>query len=91
MNSTWNTVGDVMTRAVVAVGRDADFREVAETLQQCQVSALPVLTGDGRVIGIPCAIVTAGMMFAMERPERRRRAVRRAAQRGPGAVERLVD
>lgn len=47
-----DVVGDVMTRAVVAVGRDADFREVAETLQRWQVSAVPVLTGDGRVIGV---------------------------------------
>ncbi|MEU6236539.1 BON domain-containing protein [Kitasatospora sp. NPDC047058] len=48
MTSTPSTVGDVMTHAVVAVGRDADFREVAETLQRWQVSAIPVLTGDDR-------------------------------------------
>ncbi|WP_371494693.1 CBS domain-containing protein [Kitasatospora sp. NBC_00374] len=29
----WNTVGEVMTHAVVAVGRDATFREVLDTLQ----------------------------------------------------------
>ncbi|MGW6914193.1 CBS domain-containing protein [Kitasatospora sp. NPDC054939] len=52
MVHTADVVGDVMTRAVVAVGRDADFREVAETLQRWQVSAVPVLTGDGRVIGV---------------------------------------
>ncbi|MFH9347931.1 CBS domain-containing protein [Kitasatospora sp. NPDC017646] len=52
MTSTPSTVADVMTHAVVAVGRDADFREVAETLQRWRVSAVPVLTGDGRVVGV---------------------------------------
>lgn len=52
MTRTPSTVADVMTHAVVAVGRDADFREVTDTLQRWQVSAVPVLTGDGRVIGV---------------------------------------
>ncbi|MFE0464572.1 CBS domain-containing protein [Kitasatospora sp. NPDC058965] len=52
MIGTPTTVEDVMTRAVVAVGRDADFREVADTLQRWRVSAVPVLTGDGRVVGV---------------------------------------
>ncbi|MEU9076971.1 CBS domain-containing protein [Kitasatospora sp. NPDC048538] len=47
-----STVADVMTHAVVAVGRDADFREIADTLQRWRVSAVPVLTGDGRVVGV---------------------------------------
>ncbi|MFE1172874.1 CBS domain-containing protein [Streptomyces sp. NPDC058773] len=46
------TVGDVMTRAVVAVGQEASFKEVVETLERWRVSALPVLAGDGRVIGV---------------------------------------
>ncbi|MFD0274271.1 CBS domain-containing protein [Kitasatospora sp. NPDC127111] len=52
MASQWNTVGEVMTHAVVAVGRDATFREILETLQQWKVSAVPVLAGDGRVVGV---------------------------------------
>ncbi|WP_354637168.1 CBS domain-containing protein [Kitasatospora camelliae] len=52
MTSQWNTVGEVMTHAVVAVGRDATFREILETLQQWKVSAVPVLAGDGRVVGV---------------------------------------
>ncbi|MGW3075771.1 MULTISPECIES: CBS domain-containing protein [unclassified Kitasatospora] len=52
MSRTPSTVADVMTHAVVAVGRDADFREVTDTLQRWRVSAVPVLTGDGRVIGV---------------------------------------
>ncbi|MGW3044367.1 CBS domain-containing protein [Kitasatospora sp. NPDC001159] len=64
MKRTLNTVGDVMTRAVVAVGRDADFREVAETLQRWHVSAVPVLTGDGRVIGV---VSEADLLTARDR------------------------
>ncbi|KJS59509.1 hypothetical protein VM95_26900 [Streptomyces rubellomurinus] len=52
-----------MTHAVVAVGRDADFREVAETLQRWQVSAVPVLAGDGRVIGV---VSEADLLIARE-------------------------
>jgi len=34
MNSRWNTVGEVMTHAVIAVGRDATFQEILDTLQR---------------------------------------------------------
>ncbi|MGW2370973.1 MULTISPECIES: CBS domain-containing protein [Kitasatospora] len=64
MTSTPSTVADVMTHAVVAVGRDADFREVAETLQRWRVSAVPVLTGDGRVIGV---VSEADLLTARDR------------------------
>ncbi|MGY5126496.1 CBS domain-containing protein [Streptomyces nigrescens] len=46
------TVGDVMTRAVVAIGQEAPFKEIVETMERWQVSALPVLAGEGRVIGV---------------------------------------
>lgn len=52
MTSQWNTVGHVMTHEAVAVGRDATFQEVLGTLQRWKVSALPVLAGDARVIGV---------------------------------------
>ncbi|MBJ6641624.1 CBS domain-containing protein [Streptomyces sp. DHE7-1] len=45
-------VNDVMTRAVVAVGRKALFKDIVERMEQWKVSALPVLEGDGRVIGL---------------------------------------
>ncbi|MDF3288697.1 CBS domain-containing protein, partial [Streptomyces silvisoli] len=45
-------VSDVMTHTVVAVGRDASFKEIVQTMQQWKVSALPVLEGEGRVIGV---------------------------------------
>ncbi|PNG91263.1 hypothetical protein SMF913_26728 [Streptomyces malaysiensis] len=41
-----------MTHTVVAVGREAPFKEIVRTLEQWRVSALPVLEGEGRVIGV---------------------------------------
>jgi CBS domain-containing protein len=49
---TPHIVSDVMTRTVVAVGRDAPFKEMVQTLGQWHVSAMPVLEGEGRVIGV---------------------------------------
>ncbi|MEU8782428.1 CBS domain-containing protein [Streptomyces sp. NPDC048637] len=46
------TVGDVMTRTAVAIGQEAPFKEIVETMERWQVSALPVLAGEGRVIGV---------------------------------------
>ncbi|MFI6931842.1 CBS domain-containing protein [Streptomyces sp. NPDC050287] len=46
------TVSDVMTHAVVAVGRDAPFKEIVELMDRWRVSALPVLEGEGRVVGV---------------------------------------
>ncbi|MEV6019237.1 MULTISPECIES: CBS domain-containing protein [unclassified Streptomyces] len=45
-------VSDVMTQTVVAVGRDAPFKEIVRTLEQWTVSAMPVLEGEGRVVGV---------------------------------------
>ncbi|MFD0274629.1 CBS domain-containing protein [Kitasatospora sp. NPDC127111] len=70
MEQHWNTVREVMTHAVVAVGRDAPFREIVETLQRWKVSALPVLAGDGRVIGV---VSEADLLVAQDRdPEHAR-------------------
>ncbi|MFF4948767.1 CBS domain-containing protein [Streptomyces chattanoogensis] len=52
MGRTPHIVSDVMTQTVVAVGRDARFKEIVETMEQWKVSALPVLEGEGRVIGV---------------------------------------
>ncbi|WP_432027924.1 CBS domain-containing protein [Streptomyces sp. 1222.5] len=52
MDSSPHRVGDVMTRAAVAVGRRALFKDIVERMYQWQVSAVPVLEGDGRVIGV---------------------------------------
>lgn len=45
-------VSDVMTRTVVAVGLDARFKEMVAAVNQWQVTAVPVLEGEGRVVGI---------------------------------------
>lgn len=52
MEHTPHTVSDVMTQTVVAIGQQAPFKEIIETMQQWKVSALPVLAGEGRVIGV---------------------------------------
>ncbi|WP_327701014.1 CBS domain-containing protein [Streptomyces decoyicus] len=52
MEHTPHTVSDVMTQSVVAVGQEASFKEIVETMEQWKVSALPVLVGEGRVIGV---------------------------------------
>ncbi|MBW8793419.1 MAG: CBS domain-containing protein [Streptomyces sp.] len=52
MHGSPHTVGDVMTRSAVAVGRDAPFKDVVALMDQWKVSALPVLEGEGRVIGV---------------------------------------
>jgi CBS domain-containing protein len=50
--STPYIVSDVMTHTVVAVGREAAFKDIVKTMDQWKVSALPVLVGEGRVIGV---------------------------------------
>ncbi|MFJ8114288.1 CBS domain-containing protein [Streptomyces sp. NPDC096132] len=52
MRNSPHVVSDVMTRAVVAVGRDALFKDVVRLMERWNVSAVPVLEGDGRVIGV---------------------------------------
>ncbi|MFI8992577.1 CBS domain-containing protein [Streptomyces sp. NPDC053542] len=52
MPNSMHTVSDVMTQTVVAVGSDATFKEIVKTMDQWKVSALPVLAGEGRVIGV---------------------------------------
>jgi CBS domain-containing protein len=49
---TPHIVSDVMTPTVVALGRDAPFKEIVRTMEQWKVSAMPVLEGEGRVIGV---------------------------------------
>ncbi|GAA2929638.1 CBS domain-containing protein [Streptomyces mexicanus] len=46
------TVSDVMTSTVVALAGGATFKEIARTMRQWDVSAMPVLDGHGRVIGV---------------------------------------
>ncbi|MFJ7904681.1 CBS domain-containing protein [Streptomyces sp. NPDC096198] len=52
MYGTPHIVSDVMTQTVAAVGRRAPFKEIVQLMQDWQVSALPVLEGEGRVVGV---------------------------------------
>ncbi|MGY0488980.1 CBS domain-containing protein [Streptomyces sp. WG-D5] len=52
MNDSPHIVSDVMTHTVIAVGRDAPFKEIVELMGQWKVSALPVLEGESRVVGV---------------------------------------
>ncbi|WP_028799800.1 CBS domain-containing protein [Streptomyces sp. 142MFCol3.1] len=52
MHGSPHIVSDVMTPTVVAVGRDAPFKDIVTLMEQWKVSALPVLEGEGRVIGV---------------------------------------
>ncbi|MDX3386430.1 CBS domain-containing protein [Streptomyces niveiscabiei] len=74
------TVRDVMTRTVVAVGRETLFKDVVTLMERWQVDAVPVLEGDGRVIGV----VSEADLLPKE--EFRDRVPDRAVQR-----ERLTD
>ncbi|MFG3527225.1 CBS domain-containing protein [Streptomyces sp. NPDC047917] len=46
------TVSDVMTHMAVAIGREASYKEIVELMHQWKVSAVPVLEGEGRVVGV---------------------------------------
>ena len=52
MTASRYTVSDVMTHTAVAMGREASYKEIIESLHQWKVSALPVLEGEGRVVGV---------------------------------------
>ncbi|GHI03885.1 hypothetical protein AQI88_08565 [Streptomyces cellostaticus] len=45
-------VSDVMTHTVVAVGPRAGLKEIVQLMQDWRVGALPVLEGEGRVVGV---------------------------------------
>jgi CBS domain-containing protein len=46
------TVADVMTTKVIAVKRNADFKQIAAVLRGFRVSACPVVSDAGRVVGV---------------------------------------
>ncbi|MEV6246774.1 CBS domain-containing protein [Streptomyces sp. NPDC051742] len=52
MPVTRYTVSDVMTHTAVAIGRDASYKEIVALMDQWKVSAVPVLEGEGRVVGV---------------------------------------
>ena len=86
-------VRDVMTSEVVTVGEQASFKEIAATMDEHRVSALPVLDAEGRVAGI---VSEADLLLKEEFPEGpaggrlfqgRRQRVERAKAAGDTAAE----
>ena len=86
-------VRDVMTPEVVTVGEQASFKEIAATMDEHRVSALPVLDAEGRVAGI---VSEADLLLKEEFPEGpaggrlfqgRRQRVERAKAAGATAAE----
>ncbi|MFJ6939666.1 CBS domain-containing protein [Streptomyces sp. NPDC101132] len=52
MTTTRHTVSDVMTHTAVAIGQEASYKEIVALMHEWKVSALPVLAGEGRVVGV---------------------------------------
>ncbi|MEV6329933.1 CBS domain-containing protein [Streptomyces sp. NPDC051909] len=52
MPAPHHTVSDVMTHTAIAIGRDAPYKEIVALMDEWKVSALPVLEGEGRVVGV---------------------------------------
>ncbi|MFI9186515.1 CBS domain-containing protein [Streptomyces goshikiensis] len=52
MTSTPYTVNDVMTKTVVTVTAAAEFKEIATAMERWKVTAVPVIEGEGRVVGV---------------------------------------
>ncbi|MFF3905600.1 CBS domain-containing protein [Streptomyces sp. NPDC001848] len=82
-----HVVSDVMTHAVVAVGRDAPFKDIVKLMEQWKVSALPVLEGEGRVVGVVSeADLLPKEEFRDADPDPYSRALRRSDLAKAGAV-----
>ncbi|MFJ8017752.1 CBS domain-containing protein [Streptomyces sp. NPDC096339] len=52
MTSTPYTVADVMTTKVIAVTPSTGFKDIAAAMERWKVTALPVIEGEGRVVGV---------------------------------------
>ncbi|MFF8633584.1 CBS domain-containing protein [Streptomyces pilosus] len=52
MHGTPHIVSDVMTHTVAAIGRGSFCKEIVRMMRDWKVSALPVLEGEGRVVGV---------------------------------------
>ncbi|MFJ9012130.1 CBS domain-containing protein [Streptomyces canus] len=52
MHGTPHTVADVMTHTVVALVSDTEFKDIVKAMSRWRVSALPVVDGDHRVLGV---------------------------------------
>jgi len=60
------TVGDVMTKRVIAVSQGADFKHIARVLREFRVSACPVIGDQGVVVGV---VSEADLLFKPAEPD----------------------
>jgi len=60
------TVGDVMTTRVIAVSQDADFKHIARVLREFGVSACPVVSDGGVVVGV---VSEADLLYKPAEPD----------------------
>ncbi|MFG3257529.1 CBS domain-containing protein [Streptomyces sp. NPDC048172] len=94
MSDVPRTVSDVMTHTVVAVGRHAGFKEIVKIMEQWKVSALPVLEGEGRVVGVVSEadlLPKEEFRDTMPSPEGRVRRVSELAKAGATTAEELMS
>ncbi|MCX4799095.1 CBS domain-containing protein [Streptomyces sp. NBC_01242] len=52
MTSARYTVDDVMTKNVIAITRDTEFKEIVACMKRWKVTAVPVIEGEGHVVGV---------------------------------------
>jgi CBS-domain-containing membrane protein len=74
---TW-TVSDVMTKDPVTVGPETRFKSCAQLMQVHELTALPVVTDDGTLVGI----VSEADLLAKEAERSARGREERASERG---------
>jgi CBS domain-containing protein len=70
-------VEDVMTRDLVTVGPDDDIGRAISAMEEHQVRRIPVVDGDGRLVGI---IAQADIAARMQAPEKTAEVVERISE-----------
>ncbi|WP_037603544.1 CBS domain-containing protein [Streptacidiphilus rugosus] len=79
-------VDDLMTRDVTSVQADTPFKEIAVILAEQEISAVPVLDGSGRLIGLVSEADLLRKEAAQADPEGRGPAPRPASEFEPGVA-----
>jgi nucleotide-binding universal stress UspA family protein/predicted transcriptional regulator len=74
-------VVDVMTKDVIAVRADTPLQEIARLLKEHRIGGVPVLGGEGEVIGI----VSEGDLFLKQKR------VRRLGMRAPAIFDQIIE
>jgi CBS domain-containing protein len=88
-----HTVSEVMTTEVITAAEDTPFKDLAQTMASHHISALPVLSAQGRVIGVVAEIDLLRKEEYQEEPTAKRApwwGHRKARIRATGRVARDV-